>query len=134
MNKNCICLIFGFLFIFCLFGNADPLPKAVNLPSASVAVKDDSMATVTNPAGLGIANGINASYFHTLSGETAEIMPSSSQRRGLASALNSWIKKWSSRNTRFLMDRNSQTAYILELATRGSVPRTKNTTNYRRGI
>lgn len=70
MNKNYICLIFGFLFICCLFANADPLPKAVNLPSASVAVKDDSMATVTNPAGLGIINGFNVSYFHTLSGET----------------------------------------------------------------
>ena len=70
MNKYYICLFFGFLFIFCLFANAEPLPKAVNLPSASVAVKDDSMATVTNPAGLGIANGFNVSYFHTLSGVT----------------------------------------------------------------
>ncbi|MDQ1317774.1 MAG: Signal peptide peptidase SppA, partial [Candidatus Poribacteria bacterium] len=62
------------LFILCVYlcvtVSADPLPKAVNLPSASIAVEDDSMATVTNPAGLRIANGFNVSYFHTLSGET----------------------------------------------------------------
>jgi len=70
MNKNYICLIFGFLFIFCLSVSADPLPKSVLLPSASVAVRDDSMAIVLNQAGLGTNKGINASYFHTLSGET----------------------------------------------------------------
>lgn len=70
MNKNYICLTFGFMFIFCLYVGADLLPKSVLLPSASVAVRDDAMATTTNPAGLGVSKGINAIYFHTLSGET----------------------------------------------------------------
>jgi protease IV len=69
-NISYICLFMILWIYFCFDVGADPLPKAVNLPSASVAVKDDSMATVTNPAGLGIANGFNLSYFHTLSGVT----------------------------------------------------------------
>lgn len=46
------------------------LPKAVFLPSYSVAASDDAIATVFNPAGLAIKRGTNAYYFHTFSGKT----------------------------------------------------------------
>jgi protease-4 len=49
---------------------ATSLPRAVLLPSASVAVSDDAMAVVFNPAGLGIERGMNGYYLHTFSGET----------------------------------------------------------------
>ncbi|MFC1715681.1 signal peptide peptidase SppA [Candidatus Poribacteria bacterium] len=46
------------------------LPKAVFLPSYSVAVSDDAIATAFNPAGLAINRGTNAYYFHTFSEKT----------------------------------------------------------------
>jgi len=45
------------------------LPKAVLVPSASAAVSDDAMATIFNPAGLGVERGTNGYYLHTFSGE-----------------------------------------------------------------
>ena len=48
---------------------ADMLPRGILLPSASSAVSDDAMATVFNPAGLGIDRGTNFYYHHTFSGE-----------------------------------------------------------------
>jgi protease-4 len=68
MKKN-ICFILLFLLVLCQFIYADPLPKSVFLPSASVAVRDDAMATVLNPAGLGVNRGTDFSYVHTLSGD-----------------------------------------------------------------
>ncbi len=54
----------------CFIAGAETLPNAVSLPNGSVAVGDDSLSTVLNPAGLGVDRGANFSYFHTLSGET----------------------------------------------------------------
>lgn len=48
---------------------ADMLPRAVLLPSASVAVSDDAMATTFNPAGLGVNVDTSGYYLHTFSGE-----------------------------------------------------------------
>jgi protease-4 len=66
MNKSYI-LTFVFLFIFCMLANADLLPKAVLLPSDSVAIRDDALATTINPAGLAVNSGFNGCYFHTIS-------------------------------------------------------------------
>lgn len=63
------CLLPIFLGI-CLCANAELLPKAVLLPSYSVSVCDDAMATTINPAGLGIGRGMSAYYFHTFSTES----------------------------------------------------------------
>ena len=68
---TCAC----FISIFALTNvnvltHADMLPRGILLPSASSAVSDDAMATVFNPAGLGINRGMNAYYLHTFSGET----------------------------------------------------------------
>jgi protease-4 len=67
--KKYIYFILLFIFALCKTIYADTLPNTVFLPSASVAIRDDSMSTVLNPAGLGVDRGINLSYFHTLSGD-----------------------------------------------------------------
>ena len=63
------------LSVFILIGtniwaDTNLLPKTVLLPSASIAVSDDAMATIFNPAGLGVKGGMNGYYFHTFSGKT----------------------------------------------------------------
>ena len=58
--------IFG-LLLACISGVADTLPKSILLPSASVAVRDDALATAVNPAGLGVNPGFSGCYFHTIS-------------------------------------------------------------------
>lgn len=66
MIKNYV-FIFGLLLIFCVSVNADILPKSVLLPSASIAVRDDALATAINPAGLSVNKGFSGCYFHTIS-------------------------------------------------------------------
>ena len=48
------------------------VPKShTPLPSSSVAVSDDSLATVFNPAGLGVNSGFNLYYLRTYSGASS---------------------------------------------------------------
>jgi protease-4 len=65
-------VIFSILILICANAWADRelVPGAALLPSASVAVSDDAMATTFNPAGLGIKSGTNGYYLHTFSQET----------------------------------------------------------------
>lgn len=68
--KKHICFILLFLFTLCQAIYADLFPNAVSLPSSSIAVRDDSISTILNPAGLGINSAFDLSYFHTISGIT----------------------------------------------------------------
>lgn len=71
MKTNTIYIFFISIFVLInLYVNADPLPDSVFLPSASVAVSDDALATKFNPAGLGVSRGFNGYYLRTFSGET----------------------------------------------------------------
>lgn len=49
---------------------AVPKPQTL-LPANSVAVSDDSLATVINPAGLGVGSGFNLYYLRTYSGASS---------------------------------------------------------------
>lgn len=57
------------ILVSATWANENLLPSGILLPSASSAVSDDAMATVFNPAGLGIERGTNFYYLHTFSGE-----------------------------------------------------------------
>jgi len=70
MLRSIIIISISILVSINVCADTNLLPKAVFLPSYSVAVSDDAIATVFNPAGLAIKRGTNAYYFHTFSGKT----------------------------------------------------------------
>ena len=70
MLRSTIVLSISILISMNVYSDTTLLPRAVFLPSYSVAVSDDAIATAFNPAGLAINRGTNAYYFHTFSGRT----------------------------------------------------------------
>lgn len=63
-------ILVNLTFLLLIFNLHKANSESVVLPSYSSAVCDDAMATIINPAGLGVKRGLNGYYYRTLSGIT----------------------------------------------------------------